>query len=133
MKLDTPITRSAVHKLYYASIMAVLIVIGVSIGLSFWQRVSIAVVAVVIFFMTYKGIVLKHLSLDETDCQLLVVRNNKDELWQGKLISASHHKSYAVLDFEIYEPIDRRIRFCVFYDQMNADDWRVLSVIVRYL
>lgn len=133
IKFDSRIGISRIHQLYYGVMFGLLLVIGASIGLNLWQWLIFISLAILVFFSIKTKPVLTHLVIDNNEVNLTLNRHGRQQFWQGTLLSATHYHHYAVLDFEIDEPIGERVRFCLFYDQIPKDDWRILSVLIHYL
>ena len=65
------------------------------------------------------------------DWQLLIRTGHGDALWQAQLKAVTQSRWVICFDFDIVEPYQRPLSIAIFRDQVNAEEWRKLTILAN--
>ena len=139
LRIDTAIKpMSYLQILFYMALSSIVILLAVFASLSIWQYVVVLIIsAAIITYLALSRPIVLHLSqppLNKNiyhDWQLLIRTGLGDALWQGQLTTVSHSRWVICFDFDIVEPYHRQLSVAIFRDQVNAEQWRKLTVLAN--
>ncbi|HSP86232.1 MAG TPA: hypothetical protein VLN09_10925 [Psychrobacter sp.] len=139
LRIDTAIKPiSYLQILFYIALSSSIILLAVLASLSLWQYVFILIISVaVIGYLALSRPIVLHISQPPLakdlyhDWQLLVRTSGGDALWQAQLQAVSHSRWVICFDFDIVEPYQRPLSAAIFRDQVNAEEWRKLTVLAN--
>lgn len=139
LRLDTAIKPvSYLQILFYIALSSILILLAVLASLSLWQYVLILIISVaVIGYLALSRPIVLHISQPPLakdiyrDWQLLIRTGHGDALWQAQLKAVTHSRWVICFEFNITEPYHRPLSVAIFRDQVNAEEWRKLTVLAN--
>lgn len=139
LRIDTAIQpASHLRMRLYVGLISVMLLLAWFAALALWQYVLILIVAAAVtLYLTVSRPIVLHVSQPplsqrvERQWQLLVRTGRGDELWQAQLIAVHGYQWAMSFEFVIVEPYRRDLSVTVFRDQVNADEWRVLSILAN--
>ena len=139
LRLDTAIKpMSYLQILFYIALSGSIILLAVITSLSLWQYVLILIISVaVIGYLALSRPIILHISQPPLakdiyrDWQLLIRTGRGDGLWQAKLKEVTQSRWVICFDFDIVEPYQRPLSIAIFRDQVNAEEWRKLTVLAN--
>lgn len=139
LRIDTAIKpTSYLRALLYVSLATIIILLAWLAELWLWQYVLILIVAAaVISYLALSNPILLHISQPplskriDMGWQLLMRTGRADELWQAKLSAASQYSWLIHLRLVMTEPYQRPFTVTIFRDQVNAEQWRQLSILAK--
>lgn len=139
LRIDTAILpASHLRMRLYVGLISVMLLLAWFAALALWQYVLILIVAAAVtLYLTVSRPIVLHVSQPplsqrvEKQWQLLVRTGRGDELWQAQLIAVHGYQWAMSFEFVIVEPYRRDLSVTVFRDQVNADEWRVLSILAN--
>lgn len=138
LRIDTAVKpASYLRVILYASLASAMILLAWLASLSLWQYVLILVIsAVIVSYLALSRPILLHISqpplkqrIDE-NWQLLVRKARGDELWQARLSAVHCYQRLIVFNFVVVEPYQRAFSTTIFRDQVSAEQWRELNILV---
>lgn len=130
--IDTALSLSK-YRLMLGAVFVLLVVgLGVALGLGVWQWAVFGLVLVLVVFWTYSQNTPVHLVSSDGLWQVLVRTPRQDELWQMDVHRLSDLGVCIVIDGTAVEPMERAVRFVIFLDMMDRDDYRKLRVMARF-
>ena len=141
LHLDTAIKPvSYLQILFYIALSSILILLAVLASLSLWQYVLILIVSVaVIGYLAFSRPIILHISQPPLgkdiyrDWQLLIRTGRGDALWQAQLKAVTQSRWVICFEFNITEPYRRPLSVAIFRDQVNAEEWRKLTVLANIM
>lgn len=139
LRIDTAIQPASHLRLWlYVSLTSVMVLLAWFAALALWQYVLILIVAAAVtIYLTVSRPILLHVSQPplsqrvDRQWQLLIRTGRGDELWQAQLIAVHGYRWAMSFEFIIVEPYKRSLSVSVFRDQVNADQWRALSILAN--
>ena len=139
LRIDTAIKPiSYLQILFYIALGSSIILLSVLSSLSLWQYVFILIIsAAIIGYLALSRPIVLHISQPPLgkdlyhDWQLLIRTGRGDGLWQAKLKAVTHYDWVICFDFDIVEPYQRPLSTAIFRDQVNAEEWRKLTVLAN--
>lgn len=139
LRIDTAIKPvSYLQILFYIALSGIVILLAVLASLSLWQYVLILIVSVaVIGYLALSRPIILHISQPPLvkdiyrDWQLMIRMGRGDALWQAKLKAVTHYRWVICFNFNIVEPHQRPLSIAIFRDQVNAEEWRKLTVLAN--
>lgn len=139
LRIDTAIQPASHLRLWlYVGLTSVMMLLAWFAALALWQYVLILIVAAVVtIYLSLSRPILLHISQPplsqriDKQWQLLVRTGRGDELWQARLIAVHGYQWAMSFEFMIVEPYKRPLSVTVFRDQVNADQWRALSILAN--
>ena len=139
LRIDTAIKPiSYLQILFYMALSSIVILLAVFTSLSLWQYIAILIIsAATITYLALSRPIVLHLSQPPLNkniyhgWQLLMRTSFGDALWQGQLRTVSYSHWVICFDFDIVEPYHRQLAVVIFRDQVNAEQWRKLTVLAN--
>lgn len=139
LRIDTPIKpTSYLRSLWYGSLALVIMLLAWLAALWLWQYVLILLVAAaVISYLALAKPILLHISQppisqrSDLGWQLLMRTGRADELWQAQLSAATHYSWLIHLTLVMTVPYQRPFTVTIFRDQVDAEQWRQLSILAK--
>ena len=139
LRLDTAIKPvSYLQILFYIALSGSIILLAMLASLSLWQYVLILIISVaVIGYLALSRPIILHISQPPLakdiyrDWQLLIRTGRGDALWQAKLKAVTQSRWVICFEFNITEPYQRPLSVAIFRDQVNAEEWRKLTVLAN--
>ena len=141
LRLDTAIKPvSYLQILFYIALSGSIILLAMLASLSLWQYVLILIISVaVIGYLALSRPIILHISQPPLgkdiyrDWQLLIRTGRGDALWQAQLKAVTQSRWVICFDFDIVEPYQRPLSIAIFRDQVNAEEWRKLTVLANMM
>lgn len=139
LRIDTAIQpASHLRLLLYIGLTSAMVLLAWLASLALWQYVFILIIAAAITaYLALSRPILLHLSQPpisqriDKQWQLLIRTGRGDELWQAKLIAVHGYQWVMNIEFYILEPYQRSLSVTIFRDQVNAKQWRELSILTN--
>ena len=139
LRLDTAIKPvSYLQVLFYIALSGSIILLAMLASLSLWQYVLILIISVVVIgYLALSRPIILHISQPPLakdiyrDWQLLIRTGRGDALWQAKLKAVTQSRWVICFEFNITEPYQRPLSIAIFRDQVNAEEWRKLTVLAN--
>lgn len=139
LRIDTAIQpASYLRLLLYIGLTSAMVLLTWLASLALWQYVFILIIAgAVTAYLALSRPILLHLSQPpisqriDKQWQLLIRTGRGDELWQAKLIAVHGYQWVMNIEFYILEPYQRSLSVTIFRDQVNAKQWRELSILTN--
>ena len=139
LRLDTAIKPvSYLQILFYIALSGSIILLAVLASLSLWQYVFILIIsAAIIGYLALSRPIVLHISQPPLakdiyrDWQLLIRTGRGDALWQAQLKAVTQSRWVICFEFNITEPYQRPLSIAIFRDQVNAEEWRKLTVLAN--
>ena len=139
LRLDTVIKPvSYLQILFYIALSGSIILLAMLASLSLWQYVLILIISVaVVSYLALSRPIILHISQPPLgkdiyrDWQLLIRTGRGDALWQAQLKAVTQSRWVICFDFDIVEPYQRPLSVAIFRDQVNAEEWRKLTVLAN--
>lgn len=139
LRLDTAIKPvSYLQILFYIALSGSIILLAMLASLSLWQYVLILIISVaVIGYLALSRPIVLHISQPPLakdiyrDWQLLIRTGRGDALWQAQLKVITQSCWVICFEFNIIEPYQRPLSIAIFRDQVNAEEWRKLTVLAN--
>lgn len=139
LRIDTAIKPiSYLQMLFYIALSISIILLAVLTSLSLLQYIFILIISVaVIGYLALSRPIVLHISQPPLgkdvyhDWQLLIRTGRGDGLWQAKLKAVTYYRWVICFDFDIVEPHQRPLSIAIFRDQINAEEWRKLTVLAN--
>ena len=139
LRLDTAIKPvSYLQILFYIALSGSIILLAMLASLSLWQYVLILIISVVVIgYLALSRPIILHISQPPLakdiyrDWQLLIRTGRGDALWQAKLKAVTQSRWVICFEFNITEPYQRPLSVAIFRDQVNAEEWRKLTVLAN--
>ena len=139
LRLDTAIKPvSYLQVLFYIALSGSIILLAMLASLSLWQYVLILIISVVVIgYLALSRPIILHISQPPLakdiyrDWQLLIRTGRGDALWQAKLKAVTQSRWVICFEFNITEPYQRPLSVAIFRDQVNAEEWRKLTVLAN--
>ena len=141
LRLDTAIKpMSYLQILFHIALSGSIILLAMLASLSLWQYVLILIISVaVIGYLALSRPIILHISQPPLgkdiyrDWQLLIRTGRGDALWQAQLKAVTQSRWVICFDFNITEPYQRPLSIAIFRDQVNAEEWRKLTVLANMM
>ena len=141
LHLDTAIKPvSYLQILFYIALSGSIILLAMLASLSLWQYVLILIVSVaVIGYLAFSRPIILHISQPPLgkdiyrDWQLLIRTGRGDALWQAQLKAVTQSRWVICFEFNITEPYQHPLSVAIFRDQVNAEEWRKLTVLANIM
>lgn len=139
LRIDTAIKPiSYLQILFYITLGSSITLLSVLVSLSLWQYIVILIIsAAVIGYLALSRPIVLHISQPPLgkdvyhDWQLLIRSGRGDGLWQAEIETVTHYHWVICFDFDIVEPHQRPLSTAIFRDQVNAEEWRKLTVLAN--
>ena len=139
LRIDTAIQpASYLRLLLYIGLTSAMVLLTWLASLALWQYVFILIIAAAITaYLALSRPILLHLNQPpisqriDKQWQLLIRTGRGDELWQAKLIAVHGYQWVMNIEFYILEPYQRSLSVTIFRDQVNAKQWRELSILTN--
>lgn len=139
LRIDVAIKpASRLRAFLFISLTLVMLLLAGLSKLLVWQYlVLIIITAVVIIYLSLSRPILLHISQPplshrvDRGWQLLMRTGRADELWQVNLEAAKHYNKAIHFNFTITEPYHRALAITLFKDQVDAEQWRQLSILAN--
>lgn len=139
LRLDTAIKpMSYLQILFYIALSGSIILLAMLASLSLWQYVLILIISVAIIgYLALSRPIILHISQPPLgkdiyrDWQLMIRTGRGDALWQAQLKAVTQSRWVICFDFDIVEPYERPLSIAIFRDQLNAEEWRKLTVLAN--
>ena len=139
LRLDTAIKpMSYLQILFYIALSGSIILLAMLASLSLWQYVLILIISVAIIgYLALSRPIILHISQPPLgkdiyrDWQLMIRAGRGDALWQAQLKAVTQSRWVICFDFDIVEPYQRSLSIAIFRDQVNAEEWRKLTVLAN--
>ena len=141
LRLDTAIKpMSYLQILFYIALSGSIILLAMLASLSLWQYVLILIISVAIIgYLALSRPIILHISQPPLgkdiyrDWQLLIRTGRGDALWQAQLKAITQSRWVICFDFDIVEPYQRPLSVAIFRDQVNAEEWRKLTILANMM
>ncbi len=139
LRIDSAIKpASFLRASLYSSLALVFTLLSWLASLSLWQYLLLFVVtALIISYLALSKPILMHISQPplskrlDFGWQLLMRTSRADELWQARLLTATRYPWLIHLRLVLTEPYRRPLVVTIFRDQVNAEQWRQLSILAK--
>lgn len=139
LRIDTAIQpASHLRLLLYIGLTSAMVLLTWLASLALWQYVFILIIAAAVTtYLALSRPILLHLSQPpisqriDKQWQLLIRTGRGDELWQAKLVAVHGYQWVMNIEFYILEPYQRSLSVTIFRDQVNAKQWRELSILTN--
>ena len=139
LRIDTDIKPvSYLQILFYIALSGSIILLAMLASLSLWQYVLILIISVaVVSYLALSRPIILHISQPPLgkdiyrDWQLLIRTGRGYALWQAQLKAVTQSSWVICFDFDIVEPYQRPLSVAIFRDQVNAEEWRKLTVLAN--
>ena len=141
LRLDTAIKpMSYLQIIFHIALSGSIILLAMLASLSLWQYLLILIISVVvIIYLALSRPIILHISQPPLvkdiyrDWHLLIRTGRGDALWQAQLKAVTQSRWVICFDFDIVEPYQRPLSVAIFRDQVNAEEWRKLTVLANMM
>lgn len=132
MHIDTALYPSKYRLMLMAVFVLLVVVFGVALGLGMWQWAVFGLVLMGVAFWLHSQNTPVHLVSSDGLWQVLMRTPRQDELWQMDVHNLSDLGVCIVIDGDVVVPMERSVRFVIFKDMMDVNDYRKLRVLARF-
>lgn len=132
MHIDSPIYFSIYRLFVMAVFVLMVVVLATGLLTALWQWVVLAVLVVSVCIFVITNHQLLHIVSSDKLWECLVRTARQNELWQVRIDKMVDYGFCVVLDGTSVEPMTQSVRFVIFKDMLNDDDYRKLRVMARF-
>lgn len=136
IRLDANIGKSYYRKLILFGLMAIIAVLGLRLGLVWWHYGLLLVILGFLLWSDAYRVRIVHL-VSPVGCdkiwQCKVETLQGEELWQAELLEAYDYGLCMALTMAIKEPKQEKVRWLIFADMMDKDDFRRLKLLTAFM
>lgn len=132
MHFDAPIYPSKYRLVLMVGFVFLVAVLGVALGLGWWQWAVFGLVLIGVGFWITSYNRLLHLVSSDDLWECLIATYRQEEVWQVRVSSLRDLGFCVVIDGMAIEPVSQSVRFVIFADMLDGDDYRRLRAMARF-
>lgn len=112
--------------------MFLVAVLGAALGLGWWQWAVFGLVLIGVGFWITSYNRLLHLVSSDDLWECLMATYRQEEVWQVRVSGLRDLGFCVVIDGMAIEPVSQSVRFVIFADMLDGDDYRRLRAMARF-